>query len=78
MPSHSKNKKVQAPGGSSSQQDHKQSYMLREFLRADPTEPERLYGMTESKKGGKNNQGHDDKAKEAVKKFEDAWRNATR
>ncbi|KAI0012258.1 hypothetical protein F4779DRAFT_614708 [Xylariaceae sp. FL0662B] len=75
MPS-SKNQTTQASGATSSQQDIQQSYMLQEFLHAEPTLSERLSGVVQSGKGGKGNKGRDGKAKEAIKEFGNAWRNA--
>ncbi|KAI1643322.1 uncharacterized protein F4817DRAFT_319946 [Daldinia loculata] len=76
MPS-SKDQETQASGDSSSKQNHHRHSMLQEFLRAEPTVSERLSGVLTSKKRGENEKGHDDKAKEAIRKFENAWRNAS-
>ncbi|KAI1653138.1 hypothetical protein F4813DRAFT_375951 [Daldinia decipiens] len=77
MPS-SKNQGTQVSGDSSSKQNHYQHSMLQEFLRAEPTVAERLSRLVPPKEGGENEKGHDDKAKEAIRKFEDAWRNASK
>ncbi|OTB19141.1 hypothetical protein K445DRAFT_18746 [Daldinia sp. EC12] len=78
MSSYSNNQGTQASGASGSHQDDHRSYMLQEFLRAEPTASERVAGVVPSKKGGKDEKAHDDKAKRAIKDFENAWRNASR
>ncbi|KAI0386492.1 hypothetical protein F5Y04DRAFT_244175 [Hypomontagnella monticulosa] len=79
MSSSSKNQEAKASGGnSSSQNDTQKPYMLEEFLRIEPTVAERLHGLAKHEEGEKGNKGYVEKAKEAIRKFEDAWNNASR
>ncbi|KAI1465355.1 uncharacterized protein F4812DRAFT_438396 [Daldinia caldariorum] len=50
--------------------------MLQEFLRAEPTISERVAGVVPSEKGDKDKTDRNDKAKRAIKEFENAWANA--
>ncbi|KAI0845438.1 hypothetical protein F5Y00DRAFT_265534 [Daldinia vernicosa] len=76
MPS-SKDRGTQSSGDSSNKQDLQQHSMLQEFLRAEPTVSERLSGVVLSKREGESEKGQDNKANEAIRNFEDAWRNAS-
>ncbi|KAI1803032.1 hypothetical protein F4811DRAFT_363196 [Daldinia bambusicola] len=68
---------AQTSGASGSQQSGYQPYMLLEFLRAEPTVTERVAGVVPPRKGDKDKTGRDDKAKRAIKEFENAWANAS-
>ncbi|KAI1380233.1 hypothetical protein F4677DRAFT_406224 [Hypoxylon crocopeplum] len=53
--------------------------MLQEYLRAEPTVPEQLSGAVQSDNGGDSRKKRQkDKAREALKKFDDAWRSASK
>ncbi|KAI1776981.1 hypothetical protein F4818DRAFT_439341 [Hypoxylon cercidicola] len=80
MPSTSNNQGPQAPGTASSTQHHDdQSYALQEYLRAKPTITEQISGVVWAGKGGNGKEKlREDKAKDALKGFDSAWRDASK
>ncbi|KAI0376460.1 hypothetical protein F5Y04DRAFT_285901 [Hypomontagnella monticulosa] len=79
MPSPSENPDSQASGGTGGKHSDQPSYMLEEYVRADPTIIEELSGAARDKKHGKGEKKktREDKAKEAIKDFDDAWKAAS-
>ncbi|KAI4870966.1 hypothetical protein F4820DRAFT_400981 [Hypoxylon rubiginosum] len=78
----SKNQDSQmSEGASSTQHDGQgqQSYALLEYLCAEPTIIEQISSATWAGEGGKGKEkSREDKVKDALKKFEDAWRDASK
>ncbi|KAI2602093.1 hypothetical protein GGR54DRAFT_553218 [Hypoxylon sp. NC1633] len=77
MSSSSKNQTSQVSGKTDSNHGNQPSYMLQEYLHAEPTVTEQLSGVGKSKKGKGKKKHREERAKKELKKFDDAWRDAS-
>ncbi|KAI0169285.1 hypothetical protein GGR52DRAFT_515077 [Hypoxylon sp. FL1284] len=65
-------------GAGSTQYDNQYSYALQEYLRAEPTITDRISGAKRGDKVKNYTKHHESRAKDTVKKFDDAWNNASK